>query len=144
MNLVDENILERFALIQYFNYEKAYEEIKNGKKRTHWMWYIFPQLRGLGQSEKSYYYGISGLDEARKYLAHPVLGVRLVECCEALLTHKDKTAEEIFDVIDDMKLQSSMTLFALVSENDSVFHKVLEQFFDGVKDVETLNIIKRI
>ena len=144
MNLVDENVLGRFALIQYSNYEKAYEEIKNGKKCTHWMWYIFPQLRGLGQSEKSYYYGISGPDEAREYLAHPVLGVRLIECCKALLTHKDKTAEDVFGVIDDMKLQSSMTLFALVSENDSVFHKVLEQFFDGVKDVETLNIIKRI
>ena len=105
------------------------------------MWFIFPQLRGLGTSDMAYTYGISGLDEARAYLAHPVLSERLIEISGALLAHGDKTPSAILGPVDAMKLQSSMTLFSVISENDSVFHKVLEQFYGGNRDTRTLQLL---
>jgi uncharacterized protein (DUF1810 family) len=139
---MDINALERFVKAQTNTYEVAMNEIKNGKKRTHWMWFIFPQLRGLGRSQMVYTYGINGIEEARKYLAHPILSARLIEITEALLEHKDKPAYKILGDIDDMKLKSCMTLFSLISENGSVFHQALNYFFDGKQDLNTLNLIK--
>ena len=140
---MDINSLERFVEAQAKTYEIALNEIKNGKKHTHWMWFIFPQLRGLGTSNMAYIYGISGLEEAKEYLEHPVLSERLYEICDELLKHKDKNVFEIFGSIDGMKLKSSMTLFSLVSEDHSIFDEVLECFFDGKKDEITVNLINR-
>ena len=139
---MDTNSLDRFLEAQERMYETALKEIKNGEKESHWMWYIFPQLRGLGKSRMAYAYGINGLEEAKAYLAHPVLSSRLIEISEALLEHKDQDIEDILGDIDAMKLRSSMTLFALVSEYDSVFHKVLNQFYDSRKDMHTIELIK--
>ena len=139
---MDINSLDRFLEAQEHKYDKALKEIQNGKKRTHWMWYIFPQLRGLGRSQMAHTYGINGIEEAKNYLAHPILSDRLIKITEALLAHKDKSAHKIFGDIDDMKLQSCMTLFSLISENDSVFHQVLDCFYDGKMDKYTIAIIK--
>ena len=138
---MDINALERFVKAQTNTYEVAMNEIKNGKKRTHWMWYMFPQLRGLGTSFMANMYGISGLAEAKAYLAHPVLSGRLYELCGELLKHNDKTALEIFGDIDEMKLKSSMTLFALTREDYTVFDEVLENFFGGEMDEVTVKLI---
>ncbi len=121
--------LERFIEAQARDYNKALQELTNGRKRSHWIWYIFPQQKGLGYSYNSNYYGLDGLDEARAYLEHPILGERLRECCEALLLHKGKDIEDIMgSSIDVLKLQTSMNLFKHVSAND-VFEKVLRAFF---------------
>ena len=138
---MDINALERFVKAQTNTYEAAMNEIKQGKKRTHWMWFIFPQLRGLGVSSISRYYGLENFDEAKAYLAHPVLSGRLYEFCGELLKHKDKTALEIFGDIDEMKLKSSMTLFALTSEDYTIFDEVLENFFGGEMDELTVKLI---
>ena len=140
---MDINALERFVKAQTNTYEVAMREIKNGRKRTHWMWFIFPQLRGLGMSSISRYYGLENFDEAKAYLAHPVLSGRLYEICGELLKHKDKTALEIFGDIDEMKLKSSMTLFALTSEDYTIFDEVLENFFGGEMDEATIKLINR-
>lgn len=140
--LMNINSLERFLEAQEHKYDIALKEIRAGKKRTHWMWYIFPQLRGLGRSQMAYTYGVNGIEEARKYLAHPILSARLIEITEALLEHKNKPAYKILGDIDDMKLKSCMTLFSLISENGSVFHQALNYFFDGKQDLNTLNLIK--
>ena len=140
---MDINSLERFVEAQERTYQVALSEVYNGKKCTHWMWYIFPQLRGLGRSSMAHVYGISGLEEARAYLEHPWLSGRLYEICVALLHHKDKSAYEIFGDIDAMKLKSSMTLFALTSEDYTIFDQVLEQFFDGEMDEVTVNFINK-
>lgn len=134
---MDINSLDRFLEAQERMYATALKEIKAGKKRTHWMWYIFPQLRGLGKSNMSYVYGINGIEEAKEYLKHPILSARLKEISEALLEHKDKSAYDILGDIDNMKLQSCMTLFALISKESSVFHQVLECFYDGEFDKTT-------
>lgn len=131
----------RFILAQSSTYSKALEEIKNGQKCTHWMWFIFPQLRGLGLSEMANTYGISDLDEAKTYLSHTTLGTRLIEISTALLELDENDPEVIFGDIDAMKLKSSMTLFALISDDDSVFHKVLQKFFEGQTDSRTLEIL---
>ena len=138
---MDINSLDRFIKAQELAYPIALREIKNGKKRSHWMWYMFPQLRGLGTSTMAHLYGISGLGEAKAYLAHPVLSERLYELCGALLEHKDKSALEIFGDIDALKLQSSMTLFALACEDYSIFDEVLECFYDGKMDEATLQLL---
>ena len=138
---MDFNSLDRFVQAQTLMYSTTLREIKNGKKVSHWMWYMFPQLRGLGTSFMANMYGISGLAEAKAYLAHPVLSGRLYELCGELLKHKDKTALEIFGDIDEMKLKSSMTLFALTSEDYTVFDEVLENFFGGEMDEVTVELI---
>lgn len=106
------------------------------------MWYVFPQLRGLGRSDTAYFYGINDIEEAKAYLAHPILSERLVEISKALLEHEDVLIEMIFGYTDAMKLRSSMTLFALISEDSSVFHQVLDCFYDGEYDICTLNLLK--
>jgi uncharacterized protein (DUF1810 family) len=138
---MDINSLERFVEAQEKMYSTAMKEIQNGKKCSHWMWYIFPQLRGLGRSSMAHIYGISGLEEAVAYLEHPWLSGRLYELCVALLHHKDKSAYEIFGDIDAMKLKSSMTLFALTSEDYTIFDEVLDAFFEGHMDETTVKLI---
>ena len=140
---MDFNSLDRFVQAQTLMYSATLREIKNGKKVSHWMWYMFPQLRGLGTSFMANMYGISGLAEAKAYLAHPVLSGRLYELCGELLKHKDKTALEIFGDIDEMKLKSSMTLFALTSEDYTIFDEVLESFFGGEMDDLTIKYINK-
>lgn len=139
---MDINSLDRFLEAQERMYEIALSEIKKGSKRSHWMWFIFPQLRGLGSSKMSYVFGINGVEEAKEYLNHPVLSSRLIEITEALLAHKGKDIYDIMGDIDDMKLKSSMTLFALISEEGSVFHQVLESFYDSEMDEYTLRFLK--
>ena len=140
---MDINSLERFVKAQELAYPIALQDIKKGKKRSHWMWYIFPQLRGLGTSTMAHKYGIVDLHEAKAYLEHPVLSARLYELCGELLKHKDKSAYDIFGDIDAMKLKSSMTLFALTSKEHKIFDEVLECFFDGERDAITLKLINR-
>jgi len=135
--------LDRYLAAQERTFANALAEVRSGHKRSHWMWFIFPQLRGLGFSEMSVHYAISGLTEARAYLGHPVLGPRLVKCCEAVLLNVNRTAGEIFGTPDDMKLRSCATLFATVSEEGSVFHRIIEQFFDGRPDDRTLELLGR-
>ena len=133
--------LSRFIDAQQSAYDVALSEIKSGRKMSHWMWYIFPQVKGLGFSETSKFYGIESLDEAGAYLEHPVLGKRLIEICEALLKLKSVQADEVFGRPDDMKLKSSMTLFAAVPNSNVVFSAVLEKFFKGEQDKNTLRIL---
>lgn len=135
---MDINSLDSFLEAQERMYETALKEIKNGEKELHLTWYIFPQLRGLGKSQMVYVYGINRLEEAKAYLAHPVLSARLIEICEALLTHKGKNIEDIVGNIDAMKLHSSMTLFFSVSSKNSVFHQILDCFYNDKIDEITL------
>lgn len=140
----DPHDLNRFVLAQEKDYAPAIAEIRSGRKRTHWMWYIFPQLDGLGFSETARRYAIRGLDEARAYLEHPVLGPRLVECAEAVLSVQGRSAREIFGTPDDLKLRSCATLFAEVSPAGSLFRRVLEEYFGGEADVRTLTLLGRL
>lgn len=140
--MCNNNSLSRFSEAQEKMYDIALAEIKNGEKESCWMWYIFPQLRGLGSSRMSYIYGIDGLEEAKAYLAHPVLSARLIEITEALLSHKDVIIEDLIGDLDAMKLQSCMTLFAVLSEDGSVFHKVIDCFYEGKMDEKTLKMLK--
>lgn len=137
------NSLTRFTEAQAQNYADALAEIKNGKKRTHWMWYIFPQIQGLGNSEFARFYAIKNLEEAEAYLKHPVLGSRLIEISSSLLKLKGNDAYVIFGSPDDMKLHSSMTLFSLVPNTDPVFEAVLQKFYNSEKDSKTLMILGR-
>lgn len=140
---VDSFNLQRFLDAQDLDYEQALKEIKNGQKRTHWIWYIFPQLASLGHSYNAKYYGISGYDEAAAYLAHPVLNEHLRTITKALLWHKMCKIEDIMGKIDAIKLCSCMTLFDAVSPND-IFGIVLIEFYDGVRDKTTLQILRNI
>ena len=133
--------LNRFLDAQEEDFEIALAEIKNGRKRSHWMWYIFPQIAGLGFSYTSKLYAIKDLAEAGDYLQHPILGKRLVEISEALLEIEGKTAHQIFGSPDDMKLKSSMTLFGSLTNTNPVFQKVLDKYYDGAKDERTLRLI---
>lgn len=133
--------LSRFLAAQEGNYELALAEIKAGRKRNHWIWYIFPQLDGLGRSSTAKFYGIKSLDEAQAYLNHPVLGDRLRECATAALGVEGKTANEIFGYPDDVKLRSSATLFAQVSPPGSEFERLLAKYFRNIPDRETLHLL---
>lgn len=134
--------LNRFIEAQNRDYDTALAEIRAGKKASHWMWYIFPQLKGLGRSSTSEYYGLSGIKEAQAYLSDPILKARLIEITDAVIAHKDKSAEEIFGGIDAKKLRSCMTLFSIAAPDIPVFDAVLEQFFNGVPDRNTLRLTK--
>mgnify|MGYP001390796071 CR=1 FL=1 len=135
--------LERFVFQQEDSYQFALSEIKAGKKSSHWMWFIFPQIDGLGYSSMARRYSIKSLDEAKAYLEHPILGPRLKECAEALMEIEGKTAEEIFGFPDVLKLKSSMTLFEKAVGENSVFSSVLEKYFNGTRDSLTLDILNR-
>lgn len=139
---MDITSLNRFLEAQAPMYATALKEMKNGEKESHWIWYIFPQLRGLGYSPNAYTYGINGLEEAKAYLEHPVLSARLIEITEALLSHNGESIEDIMGDIDALKLRSSMTLFALISEDNSVFHQVLDCFYNSEMDELTLKLAK--
>jgi uncharacterized protein (DUF1810 family) len=133
--------LSRFLQAQEGAYEQALAEIRSGRKRSHWMWYIFPQLQGLGLSSTSRLYAIKSLAEAEAYLNHPVLGPRLIECTEAVLGVEGGSASEIFGHPDDMKLRSCATLFTRLSPAGSVFDKLLEKYFRGQPDQRTLRLL---
>jgi uncharacterized protein (DUF1810 family) len=134
----DPRSLDRFLTAQNPVYDQVLTELSDGRKRTHWMWFIFPQIAGLGTSETSRRYAIRDLEEARAYLAHPVLGSRLRQCAGILLELKVHSAHDIFGSPDDLKLRSSATLFAQISPSGSVFHQLLDRFFDGEGDRRTL------
>lgn len=133
--------LKRFLEAQQNSYTSALAEIKSGQKTGHWMWYIFPQLKGLGFSPTSEFYGVNGLEEAKDYLKHPILGARLKEISEALLELDTSDAEQVMGSPDHMKLRSSMTLFASVARSVPVFEKILEKYFCGEKDEKTLTMM---
>ena len=132
--------LSRFLKAQEQDYGQALREIRSGRKRSHWMWYIFPQIQGLGFSPTAQYYAIRDLQEARDYLAHPVLGTRLKEISSALLDLDGLSASEIFGYPDDLKLRSSMTLFRMADLNEPVFLEVLEKYYDGKPDARTVEL----
>ena len=134
----DPTDLARFLTAQASDYDRALAELRAGRKQSHWMWYIFPQLRGLGSSPMSQLYDIADLAEARAYLAHPVLGARLKDAVEVLLHTKGSSAHQIFGSPDDLKLRSSATLFARASPPGSPFEQLLAKFFDGEPDPITL------
>lgn len=136
--------LKRFTEAQERDYELALSEIKNGRKRSHWIWYIFPQIKGLGFSDLSKFYAINRIEEAEAYLHDPLLSSRLIEISEALLQLPEHNATDIFGTPDDLKLKSSMTLFASVPGAPPVFQSVLDKFFDGLKDEKTLQILSEI
>jgi len=133
--------LSRFIEAQDTDYEQALAEIRSGRKRSHWMWYVFPQFTGLGSSPTSSHYAIKSRDEAEAYLSHPILGRRLVECAEAVVQIRDRSALEVFGSPDDMKLRSSATLFASLSPEGSVFHRLIDQYFDGRRDDRTIELM---
>lgn len=136
--------LRRFTEAQEGVYRRVLAELGSGRKRTHWMWFIFPQIDGLGFSATSKHFAIKGRREARQYLDHPVLGKRLLECSEAVLALEGRTVSEIFGYPDDLKLKSSMTLFAHVADPRSVFARVLEKYFHGEQDTRTIDILKSL
>ena len=133
--------LHRFVDAQQHTYATALSEIRAGRKRSHWMWFVFPQFRGLGPSARSVHFAITSVAEAAAYLAHPVLGTRLREIFTALVNIDGRSAAEIFGSPDDMKLRSSATLFARVAEPGSVFDAVLQKYFGGKPDESTLRLL---
>ncbi|MES2809941.1 MAG: DUF1810 domain-containing protein [Bacteroidota bacterium] len=141
MNQAD---LTRFLTAQQRDYATALEEIKSGRKRSHWMWYIFPQIAGLGFSETSKFYALKDQTEAEAYLSHPVLGKRLIEISTALIELEDDHAVRIFGSPDDLKLKSSMTLFAALPNTHEVFGKVLTKFYNGMSDLDTIRLLKQL
>ena len=133
--------LSRFLRAQEGDYEQVVSEIRSGRKRSHWMWYVFPQIEGLGFSPLSKRYSIKSLGEARAYLAHPVLGPRLLECAEAVVSLEGRSATEVFGSPDDMKLRSCATLFACVSPPGSVFDRLLGKYYRRLRDAKTLQLL---
>jgi uncharacterized protein (DUF1810 family) len=137
----DPHNLNRFVEAQEDDYERALSEIVGGRKRTHWMWYIFPQIDGLGSSSISKRFSIKGVEEVRAYLDHPVLGPRLLRCAEAVVAIKGRSATEIFGSPDDLKLKSCATLFAFVLPPGSVFDRLLAKYYAGARDEKTLHLL---
>ena len=135
--------LDRFLAAQTGVYQNVVQELRSGQKRSHWMWFIFPQMAGLGTSPTARLYAITGLEEARAYLAHPVLGARLTECTNLVNAHEGRTAHQIFGSPDDMKFHSSMTLFELASGAASDFAFAIEKYFAGARDPLTLQLLGR-
>ena len=137
----DERGLDKYVSAQARDYDDALREIRGGRKRSHWIWYIFPQLDGLGYSSTAQYYGIRDLEQAKDYMAHPVLGPRLVEISEALLALPSSDPGAVMGYPDDLKLCSSMTLFELAAPDQPVFGKVLDKFYGGRRDPLTLRLL---
>jgi len=133
--------LDRFLDAQALHIEQACAELSAGRKTSHWMWFVFPQLRGLGTSAMAERYGIAGLDEARAYLVHPILGPRLIDCCRRLLAVEGRSARQILGTPDDLKLRSSMTLFERAAPDEPVFGEVLARYCDGERDGRTLRML---
>lgn len=133
--------LQQFLTAQQGSYEVALRELRRGAKRSHWIWYVFPQVAGLGTSSMAERYALRSRREAAAYLTHPVLGARLVECATALLEVEGRSAEEVMGSPDDLKLRSSMTLFAAVAGPDSIFQKVLDRYFSGIGDPRTTEFL---
>ncbi len=133
--------LHRFVTAQGIDYETALSELRNGHKKSHWMWYIFPQFTGLGFSSTSKHFAIKSLAEAKAYISHPILGPRLLECCETLMQVDHRSALDILGSPDNMKLRSSATLFAMVSPPGSVFEQLLNKYFEGVADNPTIQLV---
>ena len=136
--------LSRFTKAQERIYDSVLMELRSGQKRTHWMWFIFPQIDGLAHSATSRHYAIKSIEEARQYLNHPVLGTRLLECAETVLAIEGRSISEIFGYPDDLKLKSSMTLFARVADPSSVFVRILDKYFYGERDVRTLHLLEKL
>ncbi len=139
----NENDLQRFVEAQEPRIADAMAELRAGRKRTHWMWFVFPQLRGLGHSQMAWHFGIASRDEAVAYLAHPLLGPRLRDCVELVLAVRGRTAHEIFGSPDDLKLCSCLTLFGEVAGGDSVFDRALRQVYRGQPDAATLDLLAK-
>ncbi len=133
--------LNRFTKAQERIYGNVLSELKSGRKRTHWMWFIFPQIEGLGRSETARFYAIKSLKEAQEYLNHPVLGSRLPECSAIVLGVKDRSIEDIFGFPDHLKFRSSMTLFSCVKNADPIFEAVIDRYFQGKPDTRTLELL---
>ena len=136
--------LDRFIIAQEGIYADALAELRSGRKRTHWMWFIFPQIDGLAMSATSRHFAIRSLAEARAYLDHPILGPRLIECCKTLLALEGRSAAEIFGYPDDLKLRSSMTLFSIADPAVAVFQSVLDKYFNGIPDERTIDIVNKL
>lgn len=134
-------VLDRFLAAQEPVWERVLAELKAGKKRSHWMWFVFPQYKGLGQSDMAVRYAVQSRAEALSYLAHPVLGSRIKECCALLMALEASSAHAVFGSPDDLKLRSCMTLFAEVAGAGSVFTSVLQKYFGGEKDSRTLELL---
>ena len=141
---MDQYNLNRFVEAQLTTYECAILELTQGRKESHWIWYIFPQIEGLGRSDIAKLYSIKSLEEGRAYLEHPVLGQRLIEACEILLSLKDVSMDEVMGFPDDLKLLSSMTLFEALSDSNSIFTKMIEFYFDDERDETSLEIINSL
>ena len=139
---MDEYNLNRFVEAQIVTYEGAMLELVRGRKESHWIWYIFPQIEGLGRSDTAKLYSIKSIEEGRAYLEHLVLGPRLVEACEILLVLKDASMDEVMGFPDDLKLLSSMTLFEALSDSSSIFTKIIEIYFDDERDENSIELIK--
>jgi uncharacterized protein (DUF1810 family) len=136
--------LNRFINAQERIYAGVVKELRDGQKQSHWMWYIFPQIDGLAHSTTSKYYAIKSIEEAQRYLNHPILGMRLVECTETVLAIEGRSISQIFGYPDDMKLKSSTTLFAYVSASHSVFIRILDKYFKGERDGKTLQLLEKL
>lgn len=139
----NQNDLQRFIAAQESKYESALKEIRQGKKQTHWMWFVFPQIQGLSLSDTAKFYAIHNIEEAAAFINHPVLGSRLIAICKELLLLGNNNAFSILGSPDDMKLKSSMTLFGALQNPDPVFQQVLDKFYGGAKDKKTLRIINQ-
>ena len=140
----DQFDLTRFVSAQEMVYARVLFELRNGRKRTHWMWFIFPQIDGLGNSSTTKRYAIKSIEEAQEYLNHPILGKRLNECAALVLAIEKRSISEIFGHPDDMKLKSSMTLFENVAGSDSIFSSILDKYFNGARDSGTLNLLEKM
>ncbi|MFA6310754.1 MAG: DUF1810 domain-containing protein [Sterolibacterium sp.] len=143
MTYDDTFALHRFLAAQEGFYETALAELRHGRKLTHWMWFVFPQIQGLGSSTMAVRYSIKSREEARQYLEHPVLGKRLRECAKTVLACEGRSASDIFGYPDDLKLKSSMTLFASVAEPGSVFVRILDKYYQGEQDIMTVEVLER-
>lgn len=144
MKTTNKHLFDDFIQAQNTIYSQVIEELTQGHKRTHWMWFIFPQVKGLGHSKMSRRFAIGSLEQAKTYLQHEVLGARLRECVELLLLHSDKSALDIFGSPDNLKLQSSLTLFAFAAGKKCVFEELLHQFYQGDYDMNTIEMLKQL
>jgi uncharacterized protein (DUF1810 family) len=137
----DPHNLQRFVEAQAETYEAALEELQRGRKASHWMWFVFPQLAGLGRSATAQFYGLASLDEAHAYLDHPILGPRLLACVETINALSGRSAEDVFGDIDALKLRSSLTLFAAAAPDEPAFQAALSKYFDGMTDAHSLKLL---